>query len=143
MKYQLLIFLYVLGATGSDAQHRKIRSRFNISVGTIHLYVERCTDAVLQLLEKDAVHWPDARSRKETARRIQRKYGFPNCIGFLDGTILPLEFKPSLYGEDYYSRKGCFAVHCLVICDDETRILDFVVGWPGSVHDNRVWVQSK
>ncbi len=68
VKYQLLIFLYVLGATGSDAQYRKIRSRFNISVGTIHLYVDRCTDAVLQILEKDAVHWPDATSQKEIAR---------------------------------------------------------------------------
>jgi hypothetical protein len=28
-------------------------------------------------------------------------------------------------------------VHCMIICDDQTRILDFIV--VGSVHDNRVW----
>ena len=30
-------------------------------------------------------------------------------------------------------------MHCLIFCDDEMRILDYIVGWPGSVHDNRVW----
>ncbi len=48
-----------------------------------------------------------------------------------------------MYGEDHYSRKGCFAVHCLDICEDKARILDFVAGWPGSVHDNHVWIQSE
>jgi hypothetical protein len=27
----------------------------------------------------------------------------------------------------------------LIICDDELRIFDYLVGWPASVHDNRVW----
>jgi hypothetical protein len=39
-----------------------------ISVGAIHLYVDRCTDTVLQILEKDAVHCPDATSQKKIAR---------------------------------------------------------------------------
>jgi hypothetical protein len=143
VKYQLLVFLYVLGASGSDANYKRVASRFKISNGTVKIFVDRCTKAVLELLENDAVFWPDSADRRTIAKRIQEKYGFPHCIGFLDGTIFPLEFKPSLFGEEYYSRKGCWSVHCLIICDDETRILDFLVGWPGSVHDNRVWLQSK
>lgn len=141
--HQLLIFLYVLGASGSDANYKKVGTRFKIGHGTIQLYVERCTKAVLSLLEADSVNWPDAADRKTIAKRIQAKYGFPNCIGFLDGTILPLEFKPSLYGEEYWHRKGGWAVHCLIICDDETHILDFLAGWPASVHDNRVWSNTE
>jgi hypothetical protein len=33
-------------------------------------------------------------------------------------------------------------LHCLVICDDEMRILDYLVGYPGSVHNNRVWSKT-
>jgi DDE superfamily endonuclease len=80
--------------------------------------------------------------RQEIAARIKEKYGFPSCLGFIDGTLLPLEFKPSLNGEDYYSRKGCYAINALITCDDASRIRNVVVGWPGSVHDNRVWQTS-
>ncbi|ETV63720.1 hypothetical protein H257_19351, partial [Aphanomyces astaci] len=41
--------------------------------------------------------------------------GFTGCIGFIDGTFFPYEFKPTLCGEDYYSRKGCYAVAAQII----------------------------
>jgi len=143
VKYQILVFLHVLNTSGSEANFSKVGTRFKISHGIAKCFVERCTKAILYLLEKEAVRWPDARTRRDIARRSQEKYVFPKCIGFLDGTIFPLEFKPTLFGEEYHNRKGCYAVHCLVICDDELRILDFLVGWPGFVHDNRVWIQSE
>jgi DDE superfamily endonuclease len=31
----------------------------------------------------------------------------------------------------------------LVVCDDQSRILYYHIGWPGSVHDNRVWRNCK
>ena len=139
VKYQLLTLLFVLGCSGTDSNYKKIGSRFGISHGLVQIFVDRCTRAVLSELRNDAIVWPDADGRKYISRRIQEKYGFPNCIGMLDGTVLPLAFKPTLYGEEYWYRKGGYAVHCLIICDDETRIMDFLVGWPGSVHDNRVW----
>jgi hypothetical protein len=142
VRYQLALFLYMLGANGSDANVKKMKTRFNISAGTIINSCDRCTIAILSTLQSDVVSWPDADERREISSRIKSKYGFPNCIGFLDGTLFPLAFKPTLYGEDYHTRKGFYGVHCLMICDDTTRVLDFVVGWPGSVHDNRVWSNS-
>jgi len=55
------------------------------------------------------------------------------------GTLLPLENKPTIYGENYYTRKGGYAINLLVVCDHEALVTYFIVGWPGSVHDNRVW----
>ena len=46
-------------------------------------------------------------------------------------------------GEDYYTRKGDYAIKGLVICDYAARITWIEVGWPGSVHDNRVWSNSE
>ncbi len=73
----------------------------------------------ISTLEHEVVYWPDDSERKYICDRIQEKYGFPNCVSFVNGTILPLELKPSLYGEEYYCRKGFYGVHCQVICDDE------------------------
>jgi len=42
-------------------------------------------------------------------------------------------------GEDYYTRKGDYAIKGLVICDDAVRITWVEMGWLGSVHNNRIW----
>jgi len=46
-------------------------------------------------------------------------------------------------GEDYYTRKGDYAIKGLVICDDAVRITWVEMGWPGSVHYNCVWANSE
>jgi len=65
------------------------------------------------------------------ATEIMKKWLFPNCIGFMDDTLLPLEFKPKLHGEAYYSRKGFYAINMLVICDQNAQIIYYMVGWLG------------
>lgn len=70
---------------------------------------------------------------------MRSTFGFVNCVGMADRTLLPLEFKPAHCGEDYYSRKGGYAVNALNVCDDVARIRSLTVRWPESCHDNRVW----
>ena len=45
-----------------------------------------------------------------------------------------------LNGEDYFTRKGNYAVKGLIICDDSAKITRVEMGWPGSVHDNREYL---
>ena len=52
----------------------------------------------------------------------------------IDGTLLPLAFAPMVNGEDYYTRKGDYAIKGLVVCDDAARITWVEMGWPGSSH---------
>ncbi len=63
---------------------------------------------------------------------------FPLAV---DGTVFPLAFKPRVYSEEYWYHKGGYSLHCLIICDDEMHILDCLIGYPGSVHDNRIWMK--
>ena len=65
-------------------------------------------------------------------------YGFHDCIGIIDGTLIILDRKPGEDFECYYSRKSNYAINCCVICDDKCRVIYFLAGWPGSTHDN--WV---
>ena len=78
-------------------------------------------------------------SRKEGISVVESE----NCIGLIDGTLFPLAFAPMVNGEDYYTRKGDYAIKGLVICDNTARITWVEMGWPGSVHDNRFWANSE
>lgn len=80
---------------------------------------------------------------KAIAIRIKSEHHFPNCVGLVDGTLLPLAGRPLLHGENYLSRKKFYAIVMLVVCDDQARITHCHVGWPGSAHDNRVWRNCK
>jgi len=46
-------------------------------------------------------------------------------------------------GEDYYTRKGDYAIKGLVICDVAVRITWVEMGWPVSVHNNHIWSSSE
>lgn len=98
---------------------------------------------VLLKLRSITIAWPDTEERGLIAQIIQQKYGFVNCVGLTDGTLLPLESKPFLNGEDYYTRKGGYALNAMITCDDAARIRDLICGWPGPSHDNRVWLNGK
>jgi len=134
----LLVFLKYIGTSGSDACIEHLALMFGIGSGSAFDYITRTTRAVISLYE-DIVHWPTGDERKLTSQRIQASVGFPNCVGLVDGTLLPLAFKPTLNGEDYFTRKGGYALNSLLFCDDRARVIYMVTGWPGSSYDNRVW----
>ena len=57
--------------------------------------------AVLSL-KKEVIVWPNEEERKLISQGFFSAYSFANCIRIVDGTIFPLEFKPTLNGEDYF-----------------------------------------
>jgi len=138
----VMVFLKFLGSYGNAAALQKIGHMLGISKGAVNDYIKRTCDAILKHREQ-VIKWPSIEERRNISGRIRKVHGFVNCIGLIDGTLFPLAFAPTLNGEDYYTRKGDYAIKGLVICDDAARITWIEVGWPGSVHDNRVWTNSE
>jgi len=135
------VLLKFLGSYGNDAALAKLGLMLGISKGAVNDYVRRACNAILK--HRDAViKWPSVEERRDISGRIRKAHGFVNCVGLIDGTLFPLAFAPMVNGEDYYTQKGDYATKGLVICDDAARITWVEMGWPGSVHDNRVWVNS-
>ena len=112
-----------------------------ISKGALNECVMRASSAILKL-QKKVIRWPDDKERKRISGRISKAHGFVNCVGLIDGTLFPLGFALMLSGEDYFTRKGNYAVKGLIICDDTAKITWVEMGWPGSVHNNHVWLNS-
>jgi hypothetical protein len=123
----LLTFLKYFGANGNEATASKMGKMFGISKGCFRNYVDRVTEKIL-LHKETTLFWPGEEERKEISGQIQNKFLFQNCVGFIDGTLVPFERKPSIHGEDYYCRKGFYALNIQVVFDDALRIRDVVIG---------------
>ena len=142
VSHQLLVLLKYYGSQGNQACSRALGTFFGIGTGAVDDCRSNALEAILSL-ESRTHFWPTTEERKATASRIKEKYKFPHCVGLIDGTLLPLASKPQLHGENYLSRKRFYAIVMLVVCDDQSRIIYYHIGWPGSVHDNRVWRNCK
>ena len=128
VKRQLQITLYHFG---SGPSHSRIRTaiQFGCSEGTVHLYVKRVTTAILDH-QDEYIQWPTPNSLeyRQIIERHHLKYGFPNCLGFVDGTTTPVYRKPTEQGEQYFNRKSNYALNTTIIVDSTTKILFVVAG---------------
>jgi len=50
------------------------------------------------------LHWPSKQERLESSQVMQQE-GFPGCVGFIDGTTIPLSQKPAQDGNHYFDCK--------------------------------------
>ena len=138
VEFQLAIFLCRLGSTGSIFEHC---SRFGVGEGTIILYTKRVIQAIMAQ-KKLFVKWPTLEERKKVHEGFENLGGLKNVIGAVDGTYIPMKNAPSKDPEVYFTRKKRYAIHCQGIVNDRGIFISFDVGWPGSVHDARVFRNS-
>ena len=83
-------------------------------------------------------------SRQEVQEKIdgfESRAGFPQAVGAVDGCHVPL-IGPEQNPEDYINRKGFHSLILQGLVHSDYRFLDICVGWPGKVHDARVFKNS-
>ncbi|XP_046544627.1 putative nuclease HARBI1 [Haliotis rubra] len=68
--------------------------------------------------------------------------GIPNVLGCVDGTFIRL-MAPSENEADYLNRKGFHSLNVQMICDARYKFINCVAKWPGSVHDSRIFRDSR
>jgi hypothetical protein len=115
--HQLLDLLKYYGCNGNQASSTALLQFFGVSSGVVDNCRNNALDAILSL-ENSTLIWADAVKRRIIAHRIKKRHKFLNCIGLIDGTLLPLAMRPFLHGENYLSRKKFYAIVMLVVRDD-------------------------
>ena len=130
------LFLWICGAPQSL---RQVEDRFTRSLETIC----RKFDKVLESVNKLAVDVikPKDPEFENMHRRLQSPRFTPffdNCIGAIDGTHIPVVV-PSNKVVQHMGRHGYTSQNVMAICDFDMRFTFVVAGWPGSVHDMRVF----
>jgi hypothetical protein len=137
--HQLMVFLKYIGTEGSGNSNPDLRSVFRTGRGTNEVFKNRVVKAI-RSMRSTYYSWPDEEERRQISSRIHRAFDFPNCVGFIDGTLNPLSSKPRREDSgDFYGRKQGYSLSTLTVSDDRRMIRYFLAGWPGSCHDNRVY----
>jgi len=138
VELQLAIFLR---RVGSKDEIFSICSRYGISEGTVYLYCKRVMLAILSL-KSSLVIWPTGQTRKMVHSGFKDIGGFSNVIGAIDGTHIILGIAPLKQPEIYWNRKKKYSIQCQGIVDYRGIFIDYEIGWPGSVHDAKVYRNS-
>ena len=138
VELQLAIFLRRLG---SKDDILSICSRFGVSEGTVILYVNRVIEAIRNK-KSEFIQWPNNDNRVTVHAGFQAIGGFQNVIGAIDGTHFILNEAPAQDPTAFFTRKKRYAIHCQGIVDFREIFINYVIGWPGSVHDARVYTNS-
>ena len=76
-------------------------------------------------------------------QRVKRGFydiaGFPNILGAIDGTLIPILAPPGLDEHLYVCRKGYHALNVQLVTYADLRIMNVVCRYPGATHDSFIW----
>lgn len=137
IELQLKVVLYRLGSSGDGASVRKVASLFGIGDGgTIQNITKRVFRAILNL-KNQFLYWPNEAER--TRLVLATRNELPGCVGYIDGSEIRLAEAPIKSHELYFSRKRQYAIKIQAVCDRNLSIRQLTIGYPGSVHDAKIF----
>lgn len=88
------------------------------------------------------INFPSVLEQQTIQTAFYQQHGFPNVIGAIDCTHIPIIRPGGEDGELYRNRKGWFSINVQLLCDDKMKILNVVASWMGSTHDSRIFNES-
>ena len=136
-KRRLALTLYFLAST---AEYRTIGNLFGVSASFVCLCVRVVCRAIIKRLAK-FIEFPKKNQLREVIEGYEKTWGLPMCAGAIDGTHIPI-LAPSESHAEYVNRKGYHSIQMQAVVDCNYLYRDVVIGWPGSVHDARVFSNS-
>ncbi|XP_011688388.1 PREDICTED: putative nuclease HARBI1 [Wasmannia auropunctata] len=101
------------------------------------------TEAIIKTLDlrEQFITWPTEDETIQSIAAFQRQRGFPNVIGAIDGTYVVID-TPNDNPEAYINRKDIYSIQLQVVCKHNLQFIHCFVGYPGSVHDQKVFQLS-
>ena len=138
VEQRVAITLWYLG-TNSD--YRTIGHLFGVSKATMCVVTKEVCRAIVAILQPRYIRIPSGSDLRAVVKGFTDDLGFPQCAGVVDGTHIPI-LSPKECPADYYNRKGWHSILMQGMVDNVGRFIDIYIGWPGRVHDARVFVNS-
>lgn len=104
--------------------------------------VKDACDVIWAQMRETHMPVPTEELWKNTARRFQERWNFPNCIGALDGKHVVIQ-APTNSGSKFYNYKGTSSVVLLALVDASYKFLAIDVGGFGSNSDGGIFANSR
>ena len=130
------MFLWMCGAPQSVRQAEDI---FERSLGTVHNMFHKVLASLLKLASNIIKPRDPQFTTLHGRLRNPRFYPYFNdCIGAIDGTHIPVQVSKDLLVQ-HMCRHHITTQNVMACCDFDMIFTFVLVGWPGSVHDMRVF----
>lgn len=115
IEYQLAITLFRVGRFGNGASVPSIGQWAGVSEGVVVISTRRVMAAFLDLHDT-VICWPTAEEKVEAKGWVEGAScdGWRGGFCMIDGTTIPLEYKPGLNGEAYFDRKSTYSLNLQV-----------------------------
>ena len=136
-KRRLALTLYFLAST---AEYKTIGNLFGVSASFVCLCVKAVCHAIAKRLDK-FISFPKGNQLMQVIEGYEKTWGFPMCAGAIDGMHIPI-LAPTESHVEYINRKVYHSILMRAVVDCNYLFRDVVIGWPGSVHDARVFSSS-
>ena len=130
-----------LWCLATPAEYRTVAHLFGVARSTVCEIVHETCNAIVSTLLNTYIKFPNGDVLDSVVDSFLTKWGVPQCVGAIDGCHIPIA-APVNNHTDYYNRKGWYSMILQGVVDANYCFLDICIGWPGSVHDARVFAHS-
>ncbi|XP_048750321.2 uncharacterized protein LOC125662190 [Ostrea edulis] len=135
---RILMFLWFMS---NQDKYASIADRFGMSESTASYAIRNLIAFIHDHLLSKVVVWPTIAEQQEIKDMYWDLKGFPGVVGMIDGTHISIT-KPAERGVDYYNRKDYYSVVLQAVVREDLRFIDVFAGFPGKVHDARIFRNS-
>ena len=116
---------------------------FGIQVCTTSKIIHEVCREIAMKLGPKLIQLPQTKEdMMEKASEFEVKFGMPQAFGCIDGKHIQLK-RPIKNSQDYFCYKMYFSLNVQAICDCKDLFMDIDCRWPGSVHDAKVFANSR
>ncbi len=131
-----------LYALGSTSELRTISNLFGLGVSTTSNIIHEFCSVLIDFYFYGLIRFPITDAEiQETINDYLMQFGYPLCLGSLDGTHIPI--KPPIGDEpDYYNYKKYHSVIMLATVNCKLMFTYVNVGAPGRCNDSSVYSRS-
>ena len=137
-----VVVAMLLKRLGKGLDYRESGDKFGVEASTACDKVNEAMKYLITTKNHTLNRLQERRNLKEIIDGFSNKWNFPQCLGAVDSTHIPIK-APLIQHTDYFNRKSYHSIILQAICDSECRITDFFTGWPGRAHDSRVFGRLK
>lgn len=126
----------------SGTPFRRLAYSFRIGKSTIATIVGDTCQAIWNCLQNIHIPLPTSDMFKKIAQDFYTKWGFPHCIGSMDGKHIRIKCPPNS-GSMYFNYKHFFSINLLAVTDANYKFITVDIGAYGKDSDGGVLSNSK
>lgn len=138
--FRIAVAIYIL-KSGCDAS--VAADSFKIGTSTANSLLNEVCRALNEVLWDEMVKFPRTKEERENnCKEFENRWQFPNTIGALDGTHVPI-LAPPEHAADYFNYKHYHSMVILAMVDAKYQFIYANVGRPGGVNDATIFNSSQ